>query len=307
MDEQVKLPLVDVRKLLGAGNGEAALLYLYLRSGGGMEQASAALHIPAARLSASLTLLRQLGLAAPEKPPRYLAPSEPPYVGDDELRAKLSGDADFRLLVGEVQRQLGRVLSTEDLRILGNITGYLGLPTDVVGVLITYCLQRQAEQGRGAPSMRMIEKTAYRWAEDGIDTLEQAAAFLQEQLGRSRTLEQLARKMGLGRSFRPPEEEKLRAWMDLGFGAKEIYYAYERCILSTGALKWPYMDKIIRSWHEQGLHTLARIREKDVRPGAPSAAPPVRGRTDLTSAEAPGELERRMVRRLNGQAEKEGD
>ena len=296
MDETLKLPVTDVRKLLGAGSGDAALLYLYLRAGGtaAQETAGQALHLTPTRLKTALTLLRQLGLQPQEQQPRHLQPAEPPYADDATLREKLTQDEGFRLLVGEVQRQLGRVLSTEDLRILNNITGYLGLPTDVVGVLVNYCMQRQSEQGRNPPSMRSIEKMAYRWADNGIDTLEQAAAFLQAQLGRSRAMEQLSRKMGLGRSFHAPEEERVRAWMDLGFGAKEIYYAYERCILSTGALKWPYMDSIIRSWHDQGLHTLARIREKDIRPAAPAP-----GRTATTSADAPGELERRMVQRLN--------
>ena len=296
MEEELKLSAASVRKLLGAASGDAALTYLYLRAGGSADEQAAqeALHLPVARVRAALSLLRQLGLIEPEKPARVLAPAEPPYIGDEALQEKLAGSEEFRLLVGETQRRLGRMLSTEELRILNNITGYLGLPIEVVGILITYCQQRQAEQGRGAPSLRMIEKTAYQWADEGIDTLEQAAAYLQLQLGRRRSFEQLARKMGLGRSFRAPEEEYLRAWMDLGFGAKEIYYAYERTLLSTGALKWPYMNKIIRSWHEQGLHTLARIREQDVRPAAPS-----RSASAATSAEQPGELEKRMVQRLH--------
>jgi DNA replication protein DnaD len=37
-------------------------------------------------------------------------------------------------------------------------------------------------------------------------------------------------------------------------------------------MKWPYMNKILTSWHEKGLHTPEDIAEKD---GAPRrAAPP---------------------------------
>lgn len=303
MDENLHISPVDVRKLLGAGSGDAALLYLHLRSGGTIEDASSALRLTQNRVEAALQLLRQLGLTAPEKQPRYLAPAEPPAVSDEDLKQQLTSSESFRLLVGETQRQLGRILSTEELRILANITGYLGLSTDVVGILITYCLQRSAERGAGAPTLRAIEKTAYRWADEGIDTVEQAAAYLHARQSQNRTLASLSRKMGLGRPFRAPEEEKLRAWLELGFGAKEIYFAFERCVMSTGELKWPYMDKIIRSWHSQGLHTLSRIQEQDQRPGPPQKNLP--GRTTVTSADNPGELEQRMVQRLN-KVRKEG-
>lgn len=303
MDENLHISPVDVRKILGAGSGDAALVYLHLRSGGSVEDAPSALRLSQSRVEAALQLLRQLGLTAPEKQPRYLAPSEPPAVSDEDLKQRLTTSESFRLLVGETQRQLGRILSTEELRSLANITGYLGLGTDVVGILITYCLQRSAERGAGAPTMRAIEKTAYRWADEGIDTVEQAAAYLHARQSQNRTLASLSRKMGLGRPFRAPEEEKIRAWLELGFGAKEIYFAFERCVMSTGELKWPYMDKIIRSWHSQGLHTLARIQEQDQRPGAPAKNLP--GRTTVTSADNPGELEQRMVQRLN-KVRKEG-
>lgn len=302
-NDGILISSVQLRKLLGSGNGDAALLYLYLRSGGDTQDAARSLRLSAARTQAALSLLRQLGLAEPEHLPRYLEPAEPPVISDEELKQQMSSSESFRLLMGETQRQLGRMLSTEDLRILAHITGYLGLSTDVVGILITYCLQRQAERGAGAPTMRSIEKIAYHWAEEGVDTVEQAAAYLQTQQNQNRTLATLNRKMGLGRPFRPPEEEKLRNWLALGFGAREIYYAFERCVLSTGELKWPYMDRIIRSWHEQDLHTLSRIQEKDVRPGPPARPQP--GRTTVTSADNPGELEQRMVQRLN-RTRKEG-
>ena len=39
MEELLQIPLLDVRKLISAGAGDAALVYLYLRSGGTLSQA----------------------------------------------------------------------------------------------------------------------------------------------------------------------------------------------------------------------------------------------------------------------------
>ena len=46
--------------------------------------------------------------------------------------------------------------------------------------------------------------------------------------------------------------------------------AYEKTCLNTGGLKWPYMNKILQSWHEKGLHTGKDIRMGDRKPGTPS-------------------------------------
>ena len=41
--------------------------------------------------------------------------------------------------------------------------------------------------------------------------------------------------------------------------------AYDRTVLGTGKLAWRYMDKIVSSWHEKGLHSLGEIESGDAR------------------------------------------
>lgn len=92
---------------------------------------------------------------------------------------------EFRLLVGEVQRTLGRILTTEELKILLSFRNYLDLPAEVVSMLVCYCKERLRRKGSNRnPSLRTIEKEAYAWAEQGINTLEEAAAYMQAQNAR---------------------------------------------------------------------------------------------------------------------------
>ena len=94
----------------------------------------------------------------------------------------MDADTDFRGLYGEVQRLLGRTLNTEELKILLGFVRYLGLPGDVISVLICYCKERARQRGSiRNPSLRTVEKEAYAWAERGIDTVEEAAAFISAQ------------------------------------------------------------------------------------------------------------------------------
>ena len=60
--ENITVPGADARKLLGAASGDAALLYLYIRSGADMSGAEAALNFSATRMSCATATLRQLGL-----------------------------------------------------------------------------------------------------------------------------------------------------------------------------------------------------------------------------------------------------
>ena len=62
--------------------------------------------------------------------------------------------AAFSKLVGEAQRRLGRTLSTEELKTLLSFTDYLRLPPEVVGILLTYCIERNRRKGIRLPSIR---------------------------------------------------------------------------------------------------------------------------------------------------------
>ena len=56
------------------------------------------------------------------------------------------------------------------------------------------------------------------------------------------------------------------------FGEEAVAIAYDRTVTSTGSLKWPYMNTILKNWHEKGLHSAQEIEEKDTRrPRAASA------------------------------------
>jgi len=48
-----------------------------------------------------------------------------------------------------------------------------------------------------------------------------------------------------------------------GFDDELVEIALDRTITNTGGLKWGYMNGILKSWHEKGLHTPADVRDKD--------------------------------------------
>ncbi len=269
--ESVHIEKSDLHRLLSCGSGDAALLYLYLRSGNPAEAAVSELGLTPSRVSCAEATLRQLGLVGEDGKKHLLSGERPNYSEKDVLRA-VDGEPSFRSLYGEVQRLLGRNLNTEELKILLGFVRYLGLPEDVISVLVCYCKDRARQQGKlRNPSLRTIEKEAYAWAERGIDTMEEAAAFIQAQNLRNSRLSRLMQQLQIrGRSLTPGEEKYACSWLDMGFDEEAIGMAYERTCLNTGGLNWAYMNKILTRWHEAGLHTADKIKSGDRKPGTKS-------------------------------------
>lgn len=271
--QNLHIDAADMRKLFGTQSSDAALLYLYIMSGNDSQQAIEDLRFSPARLSCAAATLRQLGLW-PEETRSTIAPGERPQYSEKDVLEAMDREASFRLLRGEVQRLLGRALNTEDLKILLSFVHYLGLPTEVISVLVSFCKDRARQRGNlRAPSLRNIEKEAYNWAEQGIDTLEAAAAYIQTQNHRHSQLAQLMDTLQIrGRHLTPAEERLANSWLEMGFEQEVIAMAYERTCLNTGGLNWAYLNKILVRWQEAGLKTAEQIRAGDRKPSGKTAA-----------------------------------
>ena len=265
--EPVYMEKAEVQKLLGAASGDAALLYLYIKSGNSIDTAAQTLRMHDTRMDCAAATLRQLGLWQDQQRKTAQYGEKPTYTEQDVLRAVGSDNA-FHSLYGEVQRRLGRTLTTEELKILLGFVRYLGLPEDVICVLVTYCIDRARQRGSlRNPSLRTIEKEAYAWAEQGIDTLPAAAAFIHSQNVYFSRMGQLQRLLQIrGRSLTAAEEKYARAWLEMGFEDDAIQLAYEKTCLNTGGLNWAYMNKILTRWKEAGYITAEDIRSGDKKP-----------------------------------------
>lgn len=264
----VSIPAEDVQKLLGAASGDALMLYLYINSGNQLSDAAAALRMNETRFSCAAATLRQLGLWQDQE--RAFVTGERPSYTEQDVLQTMEKDPGFRRLYMEVQRRLGRTLATEELKILLSFVNYLGLPEDVICVLVSYCQDRARQKGSlRNPAIRTIEKEAYAWAEQGIDTLEAAAAFIHRQNVYHSRLAGLTRLLQIhGRTLTAAEEKYARQWLGLGFDEEMIRMAYERTCLNTGGLNWAYMNKILLRWKDAGYK-----KAEDVRNGDSKAVP----------------------------------
>lgn len=268
----IVLPAQQADRLIGRGDGDAALLYLcLLRADRGVtaQELQRKLKWSQLRLHAAETALQELGLIdrPPEQKPPEPAQERPVYTADD-LTDLLTGDAGFRMLVPQTEEKLGKRLKTADLQILAGLYDDLGLPADVIYLLVCHCVARSEERyGPGRrPTLRQIEKEGYHWAQRGLFDQESASRYLRDWNVRRSAMSRYMQVLGLG-DRRPVESEEryIADWMDKGFPPETVALAYDKTVFYKKELNWRYLNGILRRWHENGWHTEEEVCQSDSR------------------------------------------
>lgn len=276
-EENVVLGADTVRRLIESQNGDAALLYLCiaLRSGSGHDKLAFELGWDLNRLAAAEDALCALGLIRrpvpePAKAEKRTPPPEtalPEYSREDILD-KLENDGSFAAVLHEVERKLGRLTEPSVKKLLG-LYDYLGLPANVIFLLLNHCVERKAAQfGEGKlPTMRDLEKEGYAWARKELFTAEAADAYLQIEREKRSCYPDYMAALRLGdRAPVASEEKYLGQWLEWGFPAETVAIAYDKTILNCHEFKWPYCNGILRKWQEKGIHTPDEARAEITSP-----------------------------------------
>lgn len=307
-DDTISMSAAVADKLIARGQGDAALLYLYLLRRRGYldpEQAARQLQWSRLQLDSALAHLRELGLAGGGDQPQFTSPAPrpedaPTYSAADVNQELADHSSAFPDLLSEVEVALGKRLSPSDTRILLEIFDHLALPPEVIYLLVMWQIQEYEDRyGLGRkPRMSMIRTAAYRWKESGVDTLEAAEAYLKKlEYYRSQEGELLAAVGITGRKAAAGERKYLAAWTEMGFPPETVALACDRTITNTGAMKWAYCNAILKRWHREGLHTPEEVavqqqpRRQPVAPGpAGSRAPAPAPQTAVSHAEKEREI-----------------
>lgn len=256
----VSLPAQRIDKLLARGDGDAALLYLFLlRTDRGVtpQEVAGRLRWTAERFDGAERTLRQLGLLEGGGGSAAPAEERPTYTTGD-LTDMLEGDGVFAALVRQIEEKLGKKLKTADLQILAGLYDDVALPPDVIYLLVNHCIDRAERRfGPGRrPTMRQVEKEGYLWAEMGLFDQERAARYLKEQSRRSSRMGAYLRALQIsGRQPVESEERYLNDWMSRGFSPELVALAYDQTIFYKKEMNWRYLNAVLRRWEENGWLT----------------------------------------------------
>lgn len=201
---------------------------------------------------------------------------------------------ELRQMLSLAQEVLGKTFTSSDTKTLYWIYSKLNMPIEVILVLLEYCVSINKR------NMSYIEQVAISWSERGINTLEEADAFMREQIKKEQNYNSLKRIFGIvSRDFTGIEQNYLKTWTTVYNMSEEmIALAYEYCILRTNKLSFPYMDKIIENWFENGIHTIA-----DAEADNESFKNRQDQKSDAPKEEASDDFEKMMWEKMNNENE----
>ena len=275
-EENIVLSAPVLRRLTGTKNADACLLYLCLKQNGDAmdeEKLRESLSWEKLRFDAAKAALARAELIRlPEKEAGKEAPlpaEQPPQYTQEDVMRRMGGDEAFAQLLREVERRLGP-LSTASLKILLELNEYLGLPCDVIYLLVNDCIAcKEARFGAGRrPTMREIEKEGYAWARRELFSVQAVDEFLKKEQRRRRLYpDYMAALQMPARTPSPSEEKYIKSWLEMGFPPETVAIAYDKTVLKCHEFKWPYCNGILKKWHEKNLHTPQEVQSETAATG----------------------------------------
>ncbi len=284
----VTLSREAAQRALGAESADCSRLLLWLALNpeeNDLSKAEKALSLPRERLDAALAALGLSDEAQPQESSEAPAPVHPkksavqalPDYTGEELSQALS-DAHFAFLCTQAERCFQRPLRRHECSTLLALYEDVGIPAEVLALVLTYCTQRAAdnlpEGTRARASFAQVRAEAMRWFESGVDTAEKAEEHIRSLEEKRRLSGRVLRILGIdNRRPSPTELGYIENFLILDPSLSMIAKAYDITVTNKGSLVWRYMQSILMRWYQSGYRSVQDVEkgESSRRTKTPSA------------------------------------
>lgn len=169
----------------------------------------------------------------------------------EQIVARGDESEEVRFLFNEAQLRLGKTIGHDGQAVLLMMHDAYGLPVEVIVTIIEYCVSV------GKTSTSYIAKIGKDWGEREIDTLEKADEVINELKASDEMWGEFRLRTGIS-TPRPTSAQMkyLNRWKnEYGFSMDMIFLAYEETANNIQKMSFPYMDKVLKNWFEEGLKT----------------------------------------------------
>ena len=184
-----------------------------------------------------------------------LISSARPEYSPAELAVYMQKSESMKKLFQSAQQKLGKMLNHNDMSLLFSFHDWLGLPVDVIELLLSYCT------ANGHCGMRYIEKVALGWAEEGINPEDKAVEYIELRKTGFRTI---MKAFGQNRLPVAAEENYMKTWLqEYKLPMDVVKMACERTVMQTGKASFAYAEKILKSWKDAGVKSVEDVAALD--------------------------------------------
>lgn len=164
----------------------------------------------------------------------------------------INGDENLRALLAEIEASISKPLSSGGTSVIVMLYDTCGLPAEVIVMLVNYCVSI------GKTDMRTIERLGVKWADSGINSIEAADEKIAQAKRSSENWSRVKYAFGLSNAGSPTAKqlEYSDVWInEWRFSDEMLRKAYEANVDTTGKFSMPYINKILKRWHDAGAVT----------------------------------------------------
>ena len=196
---------------------------------------------------------KKIERAKPENKPVALMATQPIY-GVEELEIYQRQSRDIKSLFKHAEKEMGKLLTYNDLNVIFGFYDWLRLPIDVIKHLFTYCADNDHHD------LRYIEKIAVDWADHKIDSVEKAQSYTK---GFNYDHKSIVRALGGSGSPSPSQKRYIEKWLNTyKMPVEVINEACDITAFQLGRPKITYVDRILEDWNKKDVRSLEDIKQE---------------------------------------------
>lgn len=179
---------------------------------------------------------------------------------EDYTNEELAGILETNIrpaFVDEAQKAMGKMFNKNEVGKLIGIVDQLGFEEEAVLAILSYCVRLDKK------SINYAEKIALTFHDQDISTAEQVHAQIDYLERCNSNIEKIRGLYGFGgRALTATEKKHFTTWTEeYGFDFEVIRFAYEITVDTIANPAPRYTAKILQTWYENGLKTLAEIEK----------------------------------------------
>lgn len=179
---------------------------------------------------------------------------------------------EIKSLLFIAEQYLGKTLTHSEMEAITYFYDTLHMSADLIEYLLETCVEN------GHKSMRYIQKVAFSWVEEGIETVSQAK---EKSAVYNKNCYTVLNAFGIkNRGPATSELAFIRKWAEeYGFSPDILEEACRRTISATHQPSFEYADSILTKWHENNIRHLKDIITLDEAYRREHTSPRASGRT----------------------------
>ncbi len=182
---------------------------------------------------------------------KELEPLQAVKPTNEQIIRRCKESPEIKNMFNDIQTLLGKTIGYDSQAVLIMMHDHYGLPIEVIYMLVDYC------NSIGKNGFSYIASVGKDWGEKEIDSIEKADEQIKILNECNGLWKEFARMAGI-QNPRPSSYQSayLRQWsQDMKFNVEMIYLAYEEMLNHSTRISFPYMNKVLATWHSKGIKT----------------------------------------------------